>query len=275
MLRLASGLILIVSLAVGARAQLIFPIEQHRHVEGWIQINEPNGPVSDSASADAPDVTLWVEDVEAALTSCEGWCTFSSGAGQYSEIGGTALSAYGSANVDGFQLPSWGLSGTARAENRYCVQFAVAALVRYELSGFISVSGEIVGNSGYCDWLILDTVDVSLDQIAGPLVYEQQAGIDFIPDPNQPSSDSHTLAGAGQLSPGVYELQVATDVDCSYMYLGVYDDPVEVFAEASFVIDLVFTPVESPPGCEDADTDADGDVDLLDFVRFQQCYTGP
>jgi hypothetical protein len=275
MLRLASGLILVVGLAGGARAQLIFPIEQHRHVEGWVEINEPNGPVSDSASADAPDMALWVQDVEAALTSCDGWCTFTSGAGQYSDIGGAALTAYGSTDVDACQLTYLTFDGMARAKNQYCVQFAVAAPVNYELSGFISVSGEVVGSAGYGDWLILDTVDVSLDQIAGPLVYQQQAGIGFIPDPNQPSSDSHTLTGFGQLSPGVYELQVVTDVDCPYLYLEAYEEPVEVFAESSFVVDVVFTPAESPPGCEDADTDDDGDVDLLDFVRFQRCYTGP
>jgi hypothetical protein len=272
--RCAVSIIIVISLAVSAPAQLIFPIQQQRHVEGQVEIDEPNGPVADSASADAPDMALWVHDVEATLTSCDSFCTFTSGAGQYSEIGGTALSAYGSANVDAFEFPSWTMDGTARARNQYCVQFAVAAPVNYELAGFISVSGEVVGPWFNGDWLIFDSVDVSLDQIAGPLVYQQQVQVAFCPDPNQPSSASHTLAAAGQLSPGVYELQILADVDCPYLALAAYEESLDVFAEASFVVDLTFTPAESPPGCEDADSDDDGDVDLLDFMRFQRCFTG-
>ena len=29
------------------------------------------------------------------------------------------------------------------------------------------------------------------------------------------------------------------------------------------------------PGCDDADLDDDGDVDLLDFIVFQDCFNGP
>jgi hypothetical protein len=105
-------------------------------------------------------------------------------------------------------------------------------------------------------------------------VHEQHVSIDFWPDPNEPSSDSYTLATIGQLSPGVYELEIVADVDCLYMYLQTYGEPVELVAEASFVVDLTFTPAEPPPDCDDADTDDDGDVDLLDFYRFQRCYTG-
>jgi hypothetical protein len=274
MSRFAISITVALSFAVVAQGQLVFPMEQQRHMEAWVQVDDPNN-TSDSASADAPDMSLWVHDIEASVDSCDGWCTLASGAGQYSDISGTALAAYGSTDVTGLHLANWALSGTAHGTNSYRVRFAVAAPVTYELSGFISVAGEVLGNLDNGDWLISERVDLRLDQIAGPLVHEQHVSIDFWPDPNQPASDSRTLAAAGQLSPGVYELEIVADMDCPYLYLQTYGQPVELVAEASFVADLTFTPAEAPPGCDDADTDNDGDVDLLDFYRFQRCYTGP
>jgi hypothetical protein len=220
-------------------------------------------------------MTLWVQDIEASVNSCDDWCTLASGAGQYSEIGETALTAYGAADINGLHNGYWALEGAANSANGYRVQFAVAAPVSYELSGFISVTTELVGEPGEADWQIYSSVDLRLDQVAGPLVHAQQASMYSWPDPNQPAGDSQTLAAAGQLTPGVYELEVAANVECAYMHLQTYGGPVELFTEASFVVDLAFTPAEPPPGCERADIDEDGDVDLIDFVRFQNCYTGP
>jgi hypothetical protein len=267
-----------VSLAAAASGQLIYPILQDRHLEASVSLQEPNEP-SDSVAAGAPDMEPWVHDLEVSVSSGDYphfYGTLAAGAAQHSEIGTATLTAYGAAQVEA-EVLDYSLWGLARAQSSYRVQFAVAAPVTYEISGFISAAGETSFEFPDGWWNASADVAVRLDQIAGPITFEQQASVYFVNDPNQPASDTHTLAAVGELSPGVYELEVVATVDALDLWLEHHygQPPLEWIAEVGHVVDVVFTPLGPPPGCEEADTDGDGDVDLLDFARFERCFTGP
>ena len=49
--------------------------------------------------------------------------------------------------------------------------------------------------------------------------------------------------------------------------------PCENIGECRYAIEVSLTP--NCPSCEEMDTDGDADVDLVDFARFQQMYSGP
>ena len=55
------------------------------------------------------------------------------------------------------------------------------------------------------------------------------------------------------------------------------DDPelATLLGETTYVVNMAVAAIEPNPDCEGHDTDAAGDVDLLDFSHLQQCFTGP
>ena len=117
--------------------------------------------------------------------------------------------------------------------------------------------------------LIESRTSVRLGQIGSGTIYEEEA----LATTNTPQrvQEMREVASTGILLPGVYEI----DVRSSTLTIGVPSNG-ELLAESSYIVDLQFFPIDDPdPNCLTSDIDADGDVDLLDFAQFQQCFSGP
>lgn len=272
MSRITFVILAALALATVSQAQLIFPIEQERHLEASVTADNYPEPLTDSQSADAPDMQPWAASIEAAV-GVPDLFDLTAGAGQYSEIGTTTLSAYGWTEFEAQLFPVLPYS-EAVAESRCIVRFAVAEPVTYEISGTIAASADVTGEPLGGWWTIDAMVSMRLDQIAGPVVHDQQAYVALAWDPDEPLVDSQWLADVGELSPGVYELEIVATVNAPGFCA---DDPelATLLGETTYVVNMAVAAIQPNPDCEGHDTDGDGDVDLLDFSHLQQCFTGP
>ncbi|MFH1746192.1 MAG: hypothetical protein ABIG44_04025 [Planctomycetota bacterium] len=63
MTRFVCGILAVLAMTVVARAQLIFPVEQERHLEAYVWADNYPEPLTDSQSADAPDMQPWAESI--------------------------------------------------------------------------------------------------------------------------------------------------------------------------------------------------------------------
>ena len=233
-----------------AQAQLIYPIEQERALEAQVYGNldwpeDPNGQ-TDSASAAAADMQPWLQSIDAVI-GIDPYYSSAAGAGQYSEIGGTALTAYGLTEyetvIDPFLADSQAIS-----ESRYRVQFAVPETTSYQMSGAIAASADVVGSWETGEWQYIASVSVTLDQIAGPVVYSEQAYVELWDyDPDEALVDSRPVVDFGQLSPGVYELEVVATVEVPLIWGWMFSSTAFV-GETSYIVELEFTPAQPGPG---------------------------
>jgi len=251
--------------------QLIFPIEQQRSVQASVDIYSPVEQ-SDAQSEVAPDMDLWVQAVEAAVSD-SGEFSFTASADQYSDIAASSLTAYGTADI---LAESWGptLGGGGVAENRCRVRFAVAEPVAYVLSGSLATYADHT-SAWCCDWFVESRITVELDQVAGPTAATEQSIVTLDWSQQGDVGDSRPVDSVGELEPGVYELEIVATITMPQAVLDSYDFPFNVLGEASFIVALDTTPAGPGPICEAVDTDTDGDVDLEDYCRFQTCFTGP
>ena len=269
MCRLTTILVVMVLLASSATADLVYPIAQERTLQAGVALDLPEA-VNDTQSATAGDMSLWVESCTGSVSG--DLYTVSSIADQYSSMGPDGFSAFGMADVEFDELSY--ILGNGASDSRYRVRFAVAAPVVFELFGSISVAAE-VSEWACCTWAMNAWITVRLDQVAGPQVESHTVDAwltDF--DTFRSIDASEVLSSVGQLQPGVYELEVTAAVDAQTMELGYYG-PDDALAEAAYVVDLTFAPLEPGVACDSADIDNDGDVDLLDQCRLQQCFSGP
>lgn len=233
-----------------APGQLIYPIVQDRHLEASVYgyLDWPGDPNEQTgyAWADATDMEPWVESVEA-MVGLDPYYAVTDGAGQYSEVDDGSLVAYGLAEhevlIDSYLTESQGLT-----ESRYRVQFAVPETIRFQISGSIAASADVVGEVSFGDWWLLTSVSVTLDQIAGPVVYSEQVYAEVITyQPEKPVVDWRTVADAGELTPGVYELEIVATVD-SPTVMGGMLMPTTFIGETSYVVEVQFLPAQPGPG---------------------------
>lgn len=249
-MRRSLGVVIGVACVAAAQAQLIYPIEQERELEAYVYgyldgADDPNGQ-TDSAAAGATDMQPWVDSIEASV-GVDPYYAMTGGAGQYSEIGDAALTAYGLTEqevlIDPFLTDSQGMS-----ESRYRVQFAVPETTWYQVSGAIAASVDVVGEVDSGFWQIMTIVSVTLDQIAGPVVYSEQAyaAIAYY-DPNEPVVDTRSVIDTGELGPGVYELEVVATVDMPEVWGDMYLSTAFI-GETSYIVEVQFLPAQPGPG---------------------------
>lgn len=256
-----SGLLL--CLPTIATAQLIYPLQQERHVTVEV-VDEGTQHTA------AAGFGTWQDDVFIASSVCP---LFEVNGNQYSVFTDTTLDTFGSLDV----LIDPDASGyvLGEAQNRCRARFAVAQPLVFELLGYLSVEADLTLPNP--DWWggINASVSVRLNRIAGPELYangvETYLGFWDMWDPYD-IIDETIVATAGVLTPGVYELDVQStmfaDSAADWMW--------EVLArgELSYVVTMAFSPVGMVDPNQ-ADLDGDGDVDVMDFAHFQLAMTGP
>ena len=256
--------LVVLTLATYAQAeQLVFLIEQERTVQGSVDDNVAN----DTQTATAPDNQTWVETVSATLAE-PGVYEVTAGGGQYSEISEDAFRAYGLADT----AASGDVNAWAFSESVYRVRFAVAESVTYHLTGTLAAYADAGEYSN--GWEVFASATASLDKIAGPAVFTEQAQVDLLGG-FDPISDERSLDLVGTLSPGVYELEIRGTIDAPLLWLWFPVEEPPVYGEATFVVDVSFARIELEPECTAADVNEDGAVDMADFWRLQACFTGP
>ena len=252
---------------------LAYIIAHDRELQSNISIWSPIEK-DDSQSAAATDAAPWLQSVEAVAEEL-GYYSMRTAADQYSTLDANLLRAYGTADLHAFGGQNDSLQGMGDADAIYRVRFAVASPVQYSLSGYLAAYAELI-DWPCCTWDMESAISVHLDQVAGPEVFSEQVGVyATASDPNAPviQTETASLGAAGTLAPGVYELAVSASANLLYAELLVEPER-GVVAETSYIVELEFTPVDLNPDCEAADLDGDGDVDMADYLRLQQCFTG-
>jgi hypothetical protein len=260
---LASATVVGFVLTPAALSQAVYPLEQERYV--WAEVGlDPADPNQPSVQfAEAPDFDLWQADVCMHSVSNR-----NASASQYSDLSGTLIDAFGSADIQ--VGPSEGGSTQCNARSRCRVRFAVPAAATFDLLGDIAVEGQGFATAYY--WYMILDLQVELNRIAGETVYSDELVISMNDSDYRPDQilDAPLLV-AGELAPGIYELTLYANL---YGQAGYYPNTNGALGEASYVASLELSPLP-PEDPSQADLDGDGDVDLVDFARFQRAMTGP
>ena len=211
-------ILVVLTLAMHAQAeQLIYVLEQERTVQGTVD----NGVATETQTATAANSLPWTATVTATLVEPDEYELTASGA-QYSELTDDTLTAYGLATTSAKGYVNAWTAG----ESIYHVRFAIAQSVTYHLTGSLAAYADADGNC-CCNWQVYASATVSLDQIAGPDVFFEEAQVALLGDV-EPVSDAGTLDLVGILSPGVYELDIRSIVDTPYLDLDfpTYEPPI-------------------------------------------------
>jgi hypothetical protein len=263
MFRRASAIVLCLLLPTAALAQLIYPLQHERYVQTHVSLtsDDPNQP--DLRLLVGPGFDLWQGDV-----CIESVCGRTASAGQYSELTGTTLDAFGAADLR--VTPTHYDQPVSEAQNYARFRFAVSEPVTLDLVGYISV--EAMAEWVPYWWTMSLSVTVQVNRIAGEIAYEESAGLSMSDGNWSPDQLVEApLVFADELDPGVYELTVSTvlHAETSWEWGG----PV-FLGEASYVVSAELAPVTAENPAE-ADLDGDGDVDIADYARFQRAFSGP
>ncbi len=234
------GVAVALGTAQQAEAEAIIPIEQDRHVNGFVIVPHCGGDADDSDEADG------FEPFAGAAEAVLG-CSLAGAAalaGQQSEIGASSLTAAGTS----YSEASAGVSDVihAIAGSFFEVTFELPLPSTFLL-------GAVIGAETAEDPEVGAFAEVRLTG-GNETIFEHSLNA----GPDQPPSEE--IEESGMLDAGVYTFraQAATLID--------NDVPPSRLAEASF--DLAFDVASG-------DIDGDADVDLDDFGGFPVCLTGP
>jgi hypothetical protein len=257
MYRLVIGIVCLSCLGTLAAGQTVFPIQQQRYITANVT-TDPNHAQTVAATG----FDTWQADLALESPEDDVWAD----AGQYSFFSPTAIDAFGAADI-GFSGQNWG-DHRVGALSSCRLRFAVSERTTFDLVGALSVEIDGAHGSDYHEWETTVSTRVELRRIAGQSIYADGAEIRAENGAPLNQAVDVPVTVAGELTPGVYELLVAAELAGS-------DEAYASFAgEASYILTATFAPV--PPANPTAgDLDGDGDVDLVDFARFQDGFGGP
>ncbi len=219
----------------------IVPIDQERHVQGFVIVPHCGGDASDGDEANGFE---FFDGVAEAVLGCS-LAGAAALASQQSGIGASSLTAAGTS----YSEASAGVPDTihAIAASFFEVTFELPSPGTFLVAGMISAENAE-------DPTIGAFAEVRLTAPDNETVFEHTLNA----GPGEPESEE--IEETGTLDAGIYTFraQAATLID--------NDVPPSRLAEASF--DLAFDVATG-------DIDGDADVDLDDFGEFQDCLSGP
>ena len=271
-------LVSLISCAGAVAAEPVVLLEQDRQLEAtintWGLVDPPDFVATEQTAEPGPwNVTIDLgvpQPVEFFLLSGEDPDPVHLHGTQYSDITADVLTMDGCLELDSQVYLGSGEGFATRNETTFDVRLMVTEEILLNVAGFVTAFAE--SDAGYCGspWLTAEAA-VRVDQLAGPVVYERYFWFEAT---DGPTSQDLLLDAIVPLAPGVYDLSVVIALDASADGVVPGCDAWQN-AELVHLMQFTFAPVEPEAGCLASDADDDGDVDLLDVYRLQQCYTGP
>lgn len=256
-----------------AGAQLFYPLQQTRWLDATVQVL---GYPAHSDADTGPAAGEWLGDASTSTLSPDGFVKLQATATQFSLAGPDQMDVYGATEVligasNGY--PQSHVEGLMSAAGDCRFRFAVAQRLSVNLTG--AVAAEFHADASIVrQFDVFVTLTARLRAVAGAEIYRAEISLSA-GDWNPSSFDqlvSNPVAFAVELAPGVYDLEVSTSVDAPRCDSG--DTETGIRGATSHVITLSATPAP-PPAPLEGDLDSDGDVDLVDFGRLQDSFTGP
>ncbi len=226
--------------AVNATDGLMILLDQVRTIEATARSSDEE--VTDRV--DAPDFEPWLEAVDAAAIIT------TASASQNSVIQANSITAAGSSSIRVFES-----TGNASSHSTLDVIFAVLEPVE------VSITGAIGARS------LRETGD--LQAVARVRLSNNVTGTVLIRHINAAAVDEILkvpVSFSGPIDAGVYTFHASVSAT---RFGGPSSDG--SVADATFVVNLSVV----PPGPQSSDLDADGDVDLFDYNKFQLEFSGP
>jgi hypothetical protein len=225
---------------------------------------DPNFPIDPNSMTD-PNYPIDPNDpIDPLLPATAAWGS------QYSEVDEGRLFAIGGVSLDiGAPRYAYGQSAST-----YRVHFAVLETVTFDLSGELSAAA---GRSLVAchDYELIAFARVALREVSGVTLGDSLALMTINGHSHPSGVDEQSLQLHGTLPPGIYVLEVEAYATSPIVYADCHwGNVVHFYAAASHMVEMMFTPVDAG-ACVNSDANKDGRVDMLDFARMQECFTGP